>query len=315
MPADLGYYDLRMPEVREAQAEMACEAGVEGFMYWHYWFGNGKRLLERVFDEVLESGKPDFPFCLGWANHSWYMKNWNAGRTKKDKLLIEQTYNGEPDYKKHFDYVLSAFRDKRYIKIDNKPVFFIYSPSDFKDIKNFISLWQLWAKEAGLQGIFFIGQSFKNENCNKILALGFDAVCRDGIYDASVKIKGRILWKILYRLRNKISFIPLNKYDYGKFAKNIIDDDLDSQNNIFPEIIPNFDHSPRSGRNGFILTNSTPQLFGQLLEKTLSVVSQKDKEKRVIFLRSWNEWAEGNYMEPDLKYGKEYLNVLKKKIL
>ena len=78
VPADLGYYDLRMPEVREAQADMAREAGIEGFMYWHYWFGNGKQILERPFNEVLSSGKPDFPFCLGWANHSWTRRTWNS---------------------------------------------------------------------------------------------------------------------------------------------------------------------------------------------------------------------------------------------
>ena len=118
VPTELGYYDLRLPEVREQQAELARESGVTAFCYWHYWFGNGKRLLERVFDEVLESGKPDFPFCLGWANHSWYTKEWNSDGSTKNKLLIEQTYLGLEDAKMHFDYLLKAFRDPRYIKID-----------------------------------------------------------------------------------------------------------------------------------------------------------------------------------------------------
>lgn len=120
IPSDLGFYDLRLPEVREEQVQLAREAGVYGFCYWHYWFGNGKRLLERPFEEVLESGKPDFPFCLGWANHSWYAKLWDKD-TRKDKLLIEQKYLGKEDYVAHFMYALKAFKDKRYIKDGDKP--------------------------------------------------------------------------------------------------------------------------------------------------------------------------------------------------
>ena len=122
IPADLGYYDLRVPETREAQAELARQYGVEGFCYWHYWFGNGRRLLERPFNEVLSSGKPDFPFCLAWANHSWH-GIYNGLKTKEP--VIAQTYNGIEDYKQHFYTVLSAFKDKRYITVDDKPLFLV----------------------------------------------------------------------------------------------------------------------------------------------------------------------------------------------
>lgn len=118
IPADLGFYDLRVPETREAQAQLAKEAGVEGFCYWHYWFGNGKRLLERPFTEVVSSGKPDFPFCLAWANHSWYKKQWDLKAKGKDILLIEQKYPGVKDYEDHFYALLEAFKDKRYIKVN-----------------------------------------------------------------------------------------------------------------------------------------------------------------------------------------------------
>ena len=104
VPADLGYYDLRLPIIREQQAQMAREAGVEGFCYWHYWFGNGKTLLSEIFDEVLATGKPDFPFCLGWANHTWTRKNWNAVATKStlEQTLLLQEYPGDEDYENHF---------------------------------------------------------------------------------------------------------------------------------------------------------------------------------------------------------------------
>lgn len=126
VPADLGYYDLRLPCIREQQAQLAKEAGVYGFCYWHYWFGNGRRLMNLVFDEVLSTGKPDFPFCLGWANHSWYAKNWNISDTKgKDRLLIEQEFLGVDDFRMHYEYVRKAFRDSRYIYQDDMPVFMI----------------------------------------------------------------------------------------------------------------------------------------------------------------------------------------------
>ncbi|MSL46583.1 lipopolysaccharide biosynthesis protein, partial [Escherichia coli] len=157
VPADLGYYDLRMPEIREAQAEMAREAGIEGFCYWHYWFGNGRQILESPFNEVLTSGKPDFPFCLGWANESWTNKSWEAGTHKvKETILLEQIYN-KTDHEKHFMALLSAFRDKRYITVDGKPLFLIFKPLNIPDVTSFITLWQNMAKENGLKGIYFVG--------------------------------------------------------------------------------------------------------------------------------------------------------------
>ena len=122
LPADLGYYDLRIPEVREEQAKMAKFYGIEGFCYWHYWFGNGERLLDRVFKEVLESGKPDFGFCLAWANASWGGLPYGD---KYERLLKEQIYPGIEDYTNHFYEVLPAFKDSRYLKVDNKPIFTI----------------------------------------------------------------------------------------------------------------------------------------------------------------------------------------------
>jgi lipopolysaccharide biosynthesis protein len=128
IPADLGYYDLRLDEVRVEQALMAKEFGIEGFCYWHYWFGNGRTLLERPFKEVLESGSPDFPFCLAWANETW--KGFAHG-LKNRNVLIEQKYLGERDDTDHFYKVLPAFKDKRYIKVNSKPVFLIYKPNQF----------------------------------------------------------------------------------------------------------------------------------------------------------------------------------------
>ena len=142
IPADLGFYDLRLPETREKQAQLARQAGIEGFCYYHYWFGNGKQLLERPFNEVLESGKPDFPFCLCWANHDWTNKTWTSkGTLKKDNMMIQMEYSMD-DHRNHFMSLLPAFRDKRYITVDGKPMFVIYNSVSFPQVREFINLWQ-----------------------------------------------------------------------------------------------------------------------------------------------------------------------------
>lgn len=316
IPADLGYYDLRMPEIRKAQAELARNCGVEGFMYWHYWFGNNKTLLERPFREVLESGEPDFPFCLGWANHSWENKTWHsADQYKKKKTLIEQLYPGDKDYEEHFYYLLEAFRDKRYMTIDGKPIFFIYAPAKIPDVAAFISLWRHLAKENGLNGIYFIGQSHMDSDCDAFLKSGFDGVCRAAIYDAGYKIRGKYLTKILNKIRVRTSLAPLNKFDYADIIENLLEPEFDEIENIFPTVIPNFDHSPRSGRKGLIWHNCTPLLFQKLLRKATEIVKDKSDDHKIIFLRSWNEWGEGNYVEPDLQYGHGYLDAIRNEIV
>ena len=147
IPADLGFYDLRLPETREQQAQLAREAGIEGFCYYHYWFG-GKQLLERPFNEVLASGKPDYPFCICWANHSWSNKTWNRkSNMQKNSMLIEQTYPGDQDDREHFLALLPAFNDPRYITIDGKPVFFLYSPWTHSRLKEWIANWRQLAKD------------------------------------------------------------------------------------------------------------------------------------------------------------------------
>ena len=316
VPADLGYYDLRMAEVREAQAVLAKNAGIEGFMYWHYWFGNKKTLLETPFKEVVESGSPDFPFCLGWANHSWENKTWySENRYTKRKMLVQQLYPGVDDYKDHFKYILKALKDPRYMKIDDKPVFLIYAPLEVPDLNLFISIWQKMAHENGLKGIYFIGQAFMNADCSSLIDSKLDGICRVGIYDAGFKIKGKLLVKVLNKLRQYSSLTPLNKYNYADIINNLLIPEYDTLENIYPTVVPNFDHTPRSGNRGLIWYNSTPALFQKLLSKTIAMIKHKPKEHRVIFLRSWNEWGEGNYVEPDLMYGHGYLNAIKNEII
>ena len=221
IPADLGFYDLRVPEVREEQAKMARDAGVEGFCYWHYWMGKGKMLLERPFQEVLKSGSPDFPFCLGWANGDWSNRSWTKGELfKSDTVLMAQYYSRE-DYKDHFYYVLDAFKDPRYIKVDGKPLFYVHDPLVVPDMKYMIDLWNNLAKDNGLEGVFFVGRANNaafwhiDENGKKVrdlhprldnakaqydavLNMGFDAVNSRGMDRAELLVGGRIKTFIKY---------------------------------------------------------------------------------------------------------------------
>lgn len=302
VPDDLGYYDLRDPGVRQAQAAMAKQAGIEGFCYWHYWFGNGKRLLERPFNEVLESGEPELPFCLGWANETW-SGIWHGS---PNKILMEQKYPGEQDFINHFHFVLTAFKDSRYIRIDDKPVFLIYRPLNSEKIKELIRLWQKMAVDNGLVGIHFIGHTHKfDEDKEKILEYGFDSVTPFRLSRA-LKRGTPFFYRWLQRLG-----LRLMRSQYKTTIKHLINRE-DAEENVIPTLIPNWDNSPRSSERARIIEGSTPDLFELHLKATLALV--EGKQNKMVFLKSWNEWAEGNYVEPDTIYGDQYLQVLKRNL-
>lgn len=301
VPADLGFYDLRLPEARIAQAEMAREYGVEAFCYYHYWFG-GKRILERPFNEVLDSGEPDFPFCLCWANETW-TGIWHGA---KDRILVKQTYPGDDDYRDHFYTLLKAFTDKRYVTVDGKPVFLIYQPFDIPDVHRVTDLWRELALKEGLPGLHLIGVHSpvgwipQND--------GFDASVRPRLPERRPWVSRRrpVKWFInKYQIKKGLPTI----FPYEKLESLLIDNSNSSPSR-YPCVIPNWDNTPRSGSNGLVLHGSTPELFRQQIRKAFDMVKEKDLEHRLVFVKSWNEWAEGNHLEPDMKFGKAYLKVL-----
>lgn len=308
VPSDLGYYDLRVAEVRKQQAELAEYAGIEGFCYWHYWFGNNDRLLTTVFDEVMMSGEPDYPFCLGWANHSWYKKTWTT--EGNDELLKEQKYAGIDDYTAHFKYVVKAFRDRRYIRHDNRPVFYVFDPESLP--QEFIDVWNKLAVEHGLDGICFVGRLKDDSKYQSLLDKGFAFLAPERTNDISTKTSRmkRRVYQLLHRLAGR----PRNCYTYKTASRYFINKEFDSKHGILPSIVPNWDHSPRSGRNGFMLHDSTPDLFAVHVNEVLRLIEERKAEDRIIFLKSWNEWGEGNYMEPDLKWGHKYIQALRNEI-
>lgn len=305
-PADLGFYDLRLSETRIAQAEMAARFGVEGFCYWHYWF-DGRQLLERPFTEVLQSGQPDFPFCLGWANHSWS----GIWKDEPHRVLIDQTYPGRADDQAHFDYLLKAFLDHRYIRVDGKPMLVVFKPTDIPNAKERFDFWRELALKAGLSGLHIVGINmldYKNP-----AELGLDAVTVSTLAvtnttNAVVNEVTRITWGI----RRKLLLGGPRVIEYSEAIKHLVPDLTQFDCDAYPCVFPNWDNTPRKGRKGMVLANSTPELFEQHLKNAVDAVASRDDQNRIIFLKSWNEWAEGNYLEPDTKWGLAYLEALKR---
>lgn len=331
IPADLGFYDLRLPEVREQQAELAREAGIEGFCYYHYWFGNGKQLLERPFNEVLSSGKPDFPFCLCWANHDWTNKTWKKGNSlRRDSMIMQMHYSME-DHRQHFMSVLPAFRDPRYIRVDGKPLFAVWAPRDIPDVAAFIDLWQQLAHENGLPGIHFVGyttNTFGRSRENgkitlwptdvsgklyqELLDKGFDAVISSGLHRAQSIVHGK--FKMLtYFLKDQTFLQAKLRTDYSKVMRNYYVPE-DAWENVYPTLLPQWDRTPRAGAKTDPLINSTPEKFQTSVEEAIRLIQNKHPEHQILFLKAWNEWGEGNYVEPDLKFGHGYLDAIKNAI-
>lgn len=302
-PGELGYYNLLKPDIRERQAQLAREAGVEGFCYWHYWFG-GKQLLEKPLQQVLASGKPDFPFCLGWANESWKAKTWLDQQTAPDRMLIEQTYSPEDD-EVHFAAILPILRDKRYITVDGKPLLMVYRPFDLPDAKAWTTRWQKMAKNAGFNGLYLLGHVAYRWQIDEVLAMGFDAVNLVPLGDTK-----RDPWLALRHLPTLIKHVrgksPL-VYDYAKAIK-VFTESVMKREEVVPTILPGWDHSPRSKNRAFIMQNSTPEAFRKHVEAIKHIVDKK--QNQLVMLKSWNEWGEGNYIEPDKRWGRQFLDVL-----
>jgi hypothetical protein len=306
VPADLGFYDLRVPESRLAQAEMARSHGIEAFCYYHYWFA-GKRVLERPFTEVLQSGEPDFPFCLSWANQTW-TGVWHGA---PNRVLVEQTYPGEDDHRRHFETLLPAFLDRRYVRVDGRPLFVVYNPKEIPELQRFTDLFRELAVKAGLRGLHLVGESWGGQWLPR--DHGFDAVVTAHLPS---RRRDWISWREpIRKVRQKIEVwrgLP-TVYRYEKLLDSFVQPGP-PQVEAYPCLIPNWDNSPRSGTNGLVLVGSTPELFRRQVRRALEVTQDLPPEHRLIFVKSWNEWAEGNHLEPDLKFGRAYLEVLRDEV-
>jgi lipopolysaccharide biosynthesis protein len=304
IPADLGFYDLRLPETRIAQAELAKKYGIEGFCYWHYWF-NGKRVLDRPFSEVLSSGQPDFPFCLAWANESW-TRTWLG---QERHILLEQSYSEEDDLS-HIRCLLKAFSDPRYIRIRDRPLFLIYRPRSLPDANKTTDVFRTECLRNGISEPYLLGidAHCSNTDCRQ---LGFDGTVN---FEPQLSVLPQFLddrAKVAKLVRNfefRVIHPKLKIYDYSAARRRMMSRMRDFP--VYPCIFVGWDNTPRRGRNAIVITNSTPENFeAGLVDIFRSVVKEPD-EYRLLFINAWNEWAEGNHLEPDLKHGPGFLEAI-----
>lgn len=286
LPGDLGFYDLRLPEVREAQAELARDHGIHGFCYYHYWF-MGKRLLERPFDEVLVSGKPDFPFCLCWANESW-RRNWDG---ISGEVLMAQEYSDEDD-RQHIQWLTKAFRDPRYIRIKGRPLVLIYRTSDLPNARQTANTWRAESKRAGIGDIYLCAVEFHGQPVDPASIE----------FDASVEFQPRGFASQQVNSRGNADVC-----DYAEIVEHSLREPR-SKYKRFPCVFPAWDNSPRRQYiRSYIIDKATPQKYEFWLRSTVKRAQSLPYGEQLVFVNAWNEWGEGAYLEPDLRHGRAYL--------
>jgi len=296
LPADLGFYDLRLTETRQQQAKLASAYGIHGFCYYHYWF-NGKLLLELPFNEVLNAGQPDFPFCLCWANDPW-SRRWD-GRT--EDLLQDQTYSSEDDVA-HIRWLLPALSDPRAIKIEGKPIFLVYRGKHLPNPARTTEIWRREVERAGLGEIYLIA-------VESAWDLGWDAT-RVG-FDAKLLFQPQFGKLITSVPRIPIpGKEPLQVYNYSD-AWSVLGNLEPVSYRRYETVFPSWDNSPRVGDKAVIMHNATPAAYGEQLRRAIAKVQSEPKDHRIVFINAWNEWAEGCHLEPDTRHGLAYLEATK----
>jgi lipopolysaccharide biosynthesis protein len=313
VPADHRYYDLLDPAVHDWQAALARRYGVYGFCYYHYWF-SGRRLLQKPFELLLERGKPDLPFCLAWANEPW-TRAWDGG---EHHVLMPQSYGDEADWRRHFEYLLRAFHDPRYIRVDGKPMFLIYRSASIDVCAPMLKLWRELAQQAGLAGLHIVG-----------MLTGFDRDPRPEIFDAFAEFEPMytIRHGMPYWLRKRDKWIrrvasalwrasgrtsrPLNSHDYASLWRVITARGLPPR--TYPGAFVDWDNSPRRGlERSLILRNFDERAFASGAHAQLRKAQRAGAE--FVFVNAWNEWAEGAYLEPDAGRGLFFLEALSEAI-
>lgn len=300
IPSDLGFYDLRLAEVRQAQADLAREHGIHGFCFYHYWFG-GKRLLELPFNEMLASGKPDFPFCLCWANEPW-SRRWNG---RPEEVLQAQNYNAKDDVA-HIRWLLPALADQRAIRIEGKAVFLVYQGRDLPNPSRTVERWRREVERAGLPGIYLLSVETGWDAGWDATKVGFDA-----------KVLFQPQFTMLFNAGAQIP-IPgrdkLRVFDYQK-AWPVLAKPDPVRYRRYDTVFPSWDNSPRAGENGVILHNSSPAAYQQWLALAIAKAMSQPPDHRIVFVNAWNEWGEGCHLEPDSCHGRAYLEATRRALM
>ena len=315
LPADLGFYDLRLPETRAAQAAMARGAGLHGFCWYHYWFA-GRRVLQQPFDAVLGDPGYDFPFMLCWANENW-TQAWDGGARE---ILLRQSYS-DADTRAHARHLIPAFADPRYIRIDGRPVFAVYNTDDLPDPCRWSDLFRETCLKGGLDPYLIRVERYLDRDRRPPTRLGFDAALEFQPFSRNFRhwlktrpdLKRAPARRIAHRIRRETARFAARDTHYDMAAFVAFDScQPPVEYTCFPGVCPGWDNSARRPRGkGIIFRNTSPALFGDWLSAKTRAFSGRG-EANLLFVNAWNEWAEGNHLEPCLRHGYGALSALER---
>jgi len=294
VPTELGYYDLRDPATRAAQARLARQHGIHGFCYYFYWF-NGRRLLERPLNEVVASGQPDFPFCVCWANENW-SRRWDGGN---NELLVAQRYSPQ-DEQRLFEDLLPALRDPRYIRVAGRPLLLIYRANLLPDPKRAAQTFRRAARAAGLGDICLA--FVQHPGSPSPGAWEFDAAVEFPPHGVEALQLTDQIEKINPAFAGEV-------WDYISAAKHSLQR-IPPPYRLFRGVMIGWDNTPRLQDNGQVFVNSHPENYRRWLAGIVEQTRRtRPREERIVFINAWNEWAEGCHLEPDEAFGRAYLEA------
>lgn len=328
VPLNENYYNLLDDNVKIWQANLAKKYGVFGFCYYHYWFKNGKKLLEKPLEQMLQNKDVDIPFCMSWANENW-SKRWDGGN---QEIIAEQDYGTEDDWKKHLLYMVQFFKDERYITLNGDPVFLIYKPEEIPDLHHMVSYWQSEIKKFGFNRIclmiqnsgWYFSPSYNDRDFD--YQIKFEPYFSKQYAEKDLnKIKRRqIAYQILKKVRLEkpiYAFVksrkkvagndkPLSIFSYDKECTDILNGPHSKK--IVQGLFTDWDNTARR-KNGFVFKDGNPEKFGKCAKRLFNQMREKN-DLSLVFINAWNEWAEGAYLEPDEKHGYAYLEQLQSAI-
>jgi lipopolysaccharide biosynthesis protein len=301
--------------VREAQATLAREYGIHGFCYYHYWF-NGRRLLERPVNDILASGKPDFPFCLCWANENW-TRRWDG---QDQEILIGQNYGAEDDLN-HISWLSGVFKDPRYIRVQGRPLFMVYRLTRLPHPGRTIELWRKEARRLGVGEIFICNVECTGTEHGLAPQYHLDGAV-EFAPDWEVRAPNQKANWLTHKLSRRPRILRLagklrlaqpwltqhGVYSYVGLMQNMLDKPNPDYLR-FPCVTPAWDNAARRQLGATIFHSSTPEIYHEWLAATIQKAKSTQAGEPIVFINAWNEWAEGNHLEPCQKWGRAYLEA------
>lgn len=313
IPLNDDYYDIKSGEKIIEQMNLAKEYGIDAFCFYHYWFGNGKQILQMPIDNMRKNFKATIPYCFCWANETW-TKTWNGGNGNRE-ILVNQEYCDAADWKKHIEYLLPFFLDENYMRVDNKPVFLVYNmqdiPLEMRD--DMFELWNSYLQEKGIPGIYIItmhigyyGSMYSKYSCGDV---DFEPTNSRRLSRTTNSLYVDILEKMwMYQDIPIVRRFIHRKISYKKVNETLLK--RTHKKGHYRSLFVGYDDTPRRGYRATVYVGNSPKKYGYYLQKNLE--KSKEEGNDLLFLYAWNEWGESGYLEPDSKYGYKYLEETKR---